>query len=84
MRKSKSQLTLIGCDPGLIARVKDEIEGLDAGFEAEFPDVRTAISSLILSSNETRVFIVHVTSPDDLPSLKRLGETPSGAIPSWR
>lgn len=78
MKQKHLKGILIGLGNELAARLRIELDELDAPIEAEFPEIPSAIASLLLTLGETRVFLVHVTSADDLPALKRLADVFTG------
>lgn len=78
MKQKHLEGILVGFDGDLASRLRLEMDELNTRVEAEFPDIASTIANLVLSLSKTRVFLVRVSSADDLPALKRLADVFSG------
>ena len=69
------KIILIGSDHEVLPQVRRELLNQSAEREAEYPDVGTTIADLRPLSTDSRLFIIHVSSSEELAQVKRLNGT---------
>jgi pilus assembly protein CpaE len=70
----QTKAILVNCFQDDYSEVWEVLGECSVDVEAEFPDARTAIDRIRLSQNEDRLFIVHVSQPEQVQQLHWLSE----------
>jgi pilus assembly protein CpaE len=71
-------VVLVGIEDPLLSELRRELCLAGASVEVEFSHPASAIEALRFSKKESRLIVVHWSSEDDSPILRRLSETFSG------
>lgn len=69
------KIKLVGCDENLVPHIRREILNQRGIVDGEFADVSRAVREVRLNEKDQCLFVMHVRSTEDLPSLKLLSGT---------